>query len=145
MSSYADMDNIKLILNSIIESISDQQLEYAVNISNNWIEGQVSCLDPENNTPDLIQQASELYASSFLLRLLYDTDSTEAQTAVWYETTAKDLVDRFVGQNPSCKNYECPYTYNLTPKRTFMKRNLRTVYDTDIIDGINENEWNTEK
>lgn len=108
MSSYADMDNIKLILNSIIESISDQQLEYAVNISKNWIEGQVSCLDPENNTPDLIQQASELYASSFLLRLLYDTDSTEAQTAVWYETTAKDLVDRLLVKIQIVKTMNAP-------------------------------------
>lgn len=143
--SYADINHVRLILNSMIESISDEQLDYAVQIADGWIDGQISCIDPENNTPDLIQQASELYASSFLLRLLYDTDSSEAQSAVWYENTAKNLVDRFVGQNPTCKNYECPYTYNLTPKRTFMKRNLRTVYDTDIINGINENEWKTEK
>jgi hypothetical protein len=118
MTNYGNTTNLGYILSSVSDSVSSNQKTYALNSADNWINSQIAPIT--GTTPALIQQAAEYFAAAFLLRMLYDTDSEEAQTAVWYEKQANDTLSAYIAQN-DITEYDSPYSSRLTPSRVFSK------------------------
>lgn len=142
--TYADSTNLGYIIASIADSVSANLKSYAITVADNWVNAQVGVIS--GTTPALVKQAAEYFAAAFILRNLYDTDSEEAATAVWYEKMAHDMLEAYQAQNPGAtEDYDSPYSSSMTPTEKYMDRNIRTEYDPDEFEEDNViNEWDSE-
>ena len=139
---YASSTKLGYLLTSITDSVSANLKAQAIIAADAWVESMIGPVS--GSVPLLIEEASTDFAYAYILRVLYDTDSEESQSMVWYEKLARELLDAYLAQNPDTPDYESPYSSNLTPTRLYTKRNLRTVEDDDETDNIDDTRWDRE-
>jgi hypothetical protein len=132
--TYASSTKLGYLIASIADSVSANLKAQAITTADAWVNSQIGTVS--GTVPLLIEEAATHFAYAFLLRILYDTDSEESQTMVWYEKLARELLAAYQAQNPDTPDYESPYSSNLTPTESYMKRNVRSEDDPD--------EWDSE-
>ena len=140
--TYASSTKLGYLIASIADSVSANLKAQAIIAADAWVESMIGPVS--GTTPLLIEEASTDFAYAYILRVLYDTDSEESQSMVWYEKLARELLDAYLAQNPDTPDYESPYSSNLTPTRLYTKRNLQTVEDDDETDNIDDTRWDRE-
>ena len=127
--TYASSTKLGYLLTSISDSVSANLKSQAIIAADAWVNSQIGVIS--GTVPLLIEEASTDFAYAYILRVLYDTDSEESQSMVWYEKLARELLAAYQAQNPDTPDYESPYSSNLTPTSKYTKRNIRTEYDPD--------------
>ncbi len=133
--NYATDTNVALLLTGIADDVSANLAAYSLTISDNWVN---SLIDPVSvtATPALVMQAAEYYAAAFTLRNVYDVSEGDSVTAIWYEKTARELLNSYVAQNTDEDSEVHPYSSSLSPSDIFTTRNVRTVEDP--LDGMHD-------
>lgn len=140
--AYASSTKLGYLITSITDSVSANLKAQAIIAADAWVESQIGAIS--GSVPLLIEEASTDFAYAYILRVLYDTDSEESQSMIWYEKLARELLAAYQAQNPDTPDYESPYSSNLTPTERYMERNVRTEDDGEEDHDDISTEWESE-
>lgn len=100
MTNYGDSDNVKILLENIIDDVSDNMISYALDFADKTINSKGIDVTGPN-----VETAAELYAASFILDKLYDTSEKLSPLAEKWEKKANNLLSEEVH----------PYSNSQTP------------------------------
>lgn len=134
MTHYGDAANIRILTSPISTEISDELLDYALNVADKWV-------DTKNvdTTMEQIGVAAELYATSFIYGVLYDTSEEASPIGVKYEKEAEKLITSLTNPYSSSKTPNGDYLRTVETLATNApannmdeeKRNLRKIMNRD--------------
>lgn len=129
---------------AISNDVSSNLQGLAVSVGDAWINSKVEGIST-TSVPSAVQMAATLYAYSFILRNLYDTELEDSDSAIWYEELAENILGSYIAQNTNEESEIHPYSGNLTPTNVFTQRNKRTSYDNTDYDNVEEPQWDSEE
>lgn len=144
--TYGNSADLTLLCNSIADSVSSGLHDFALEIADTWVAGEIGSLTGTlTSTPDMLEKAATYYAYVFILRNLYDTSEMEAANMNWFETQANNLIQEYVAQNTNERSTVHPYSGNLTPTNVFTQRDKRTDRDDTNYDDVDSTRWDAEE
>lgn len=107
MTHYGTSSNVTLLLKTMEDDISAGLLEYAMTVSDGWID----TFDLQDKSLSIVGTAAELYAASFILGVLYDTSEQLSPQAKKYEEDAEKLLSSLFS----------PYSSSHTPNGDYLR------------------------
>lgn len=121
--SYLNTNDLNTLIDSLSDSINQNELNLAISASDTWIESKLEGL-PIQTTDKLVISAATYFAYCFILRNLYDTDEDESKTMVWYENLANEQIGSYINKMDLIDPLDSPYSSKKTKPYTRSKRDL---------------------
>ncbi|WP_321422769.1 hypothetical protein [uncultured Methanobacterium sp.] len=113
---YGDETAVRTWLKSFNdeEQLTDELLEEALNSADDFINSEIAENSLPSTVPKMISRAATYWATMEILDAFYNTEEDRSPTAVKYERRARELVARYILENPVMKE-EKVYSGSHTP------------------------------
>lgn len=121
--SYLNTNDLNTLIDSLSDSINQNELDLAISASDTWIESKLEGL-PIQTTDKLVISAATYFAYCFILRNLYDTDEDESKTMLWYENLANEQIGSYINKMDLINPLDSPYSSKKTKPYRRSKRDL---------------------
>jgi hypothetical protein len=141
--TYGSSTDLGYLITPIANDVNSNLKAYALEVADTWVNSKLPAAI-SGTVPDPVEKAATYYAYVFLLKNLYDTTGEQSPMMDWYEKQANDLLGSYVESQATEESVMHPYSGNLTPKSTFMYKNIRTSEDDSDYDNIDLTEWESE-
>lgn len=135
MTNLGSSSNLAIMYESIKNDVDNDLVTLVMGMADIWVANKIGSLTVAPSATKQ-GQAADLYAMALILRMAFDTDSTESNTAVWYEEQATEILG--VESNDQSKYfYGDFYASSKTPtdatlEEAHRRRRKQLPYEPDI-------------
>ena len=146
-SHYGSSSNLSILIGGLSNSVSANLQEYALEFADNWIDSNVTGL-VKSSPHVLVQGSAELKAMAFILTMLNDIGTGDLSATVKkYEEESEQFLAAYDSMFGGDENYDTmhPYASSQSPTAGFMRRKIRTTYDYNVYDYVDDSLWATEE